>query len=60
MYNITKTADRTAAYIMELIADTEEDVASLPTHYAPGSTCIVVSPASVYILNSKKKWVKLG
>jgi hypothetical protein len=41
------------------VADTDADVTNLPTDAAPGSTCIVASPISVYILNTKKEWIKL-
>lgn len=41
------------------VADTDADIASLPTDVAPGSTCIVTSPTSVYMLNTNKEWIKL-
>lgn len=59
-YNITKSGDNTSIYVTELIADSKEDVQSLPTHYAPGSSCLVIGPpACVFMLNSEKKWVEL-
>lgn len=60
MYNITKQADHTTAYVVELVADSEDDIQSLPTYYEPGSSCLVINPASVYILSNEKVWVKLG
>ena len=40
-------------------ADTVADVANLPTTDKPGSTCLVISNSSVYILNTQKVWVEL-
>ncbi len=60
MVSIIKQNDDTAAYVIEYIADTEADVADISTtNIFPGSTCIVAETANVYILNSKKEWVKL-
>ena len=59
MYSVTKNQDSTQPYVTELIADTPDDVATLPTHYTPGSTCLVVSNSSVYVLNNQHKWVEL-
>lgn len=59
MYSVIKTADTSQPYVMEFVADTPEDIASIPTTYTPGSTIIVASDASVYMLNNKHEWVKL-
>ncbi len=56
MYSTIKTGDKQSPYVVELIADTDEDISTLPTHYAPGSTCIVVASSSVYVLNNQKEW----
>ena len=37
----------------------ETDIKDLPVDVQPGSTCIVVNPTSVYMLNTKQEWVKL-
>ena len=60
MFRLYKQNDDTQAYVTEYVADTESDVADLPTDVYPGSTCIVAATASVYILNASKEWVKLG
>ena len=59
MVSQVKTKDTTATAVVELIADTDADVTSLSTHYAPGSTCIVVASSSVYILDNTKTWKML-
>lgn len=59
MINVIKQNDNISAYVTEFIADTEADIAELPKDVFPGSTCIVAETANVYILNSKKEWVKL-
>lgn len=40
------------------IVDSDDDVANLPdeTETAFGSICLVISPASVYIMNSSGVW----
>lgn len=60
MYRLYKQNDDTQAYVTEYVADNDEDIANLPTTVYPGSTCIVASTASVYILNASREWVKLG
>lgn len=57
-YRITKN-DKDISYgIKELVCDTPEDIDNLPT-CAMGSTCLVISTAEVYMINSEKVWVKL-
>lgn len=59
-YFSTKVADKTSAYVEELLADTEADLATIPIELlSPGSTCIIADTATVYILNTKKQWVLL-
>ena len=45
--------------IMEYVVDTVEDIATLPTTGAMGSTAIVIATSEAYMLNSKKEWVKM-
>ena len=59
MFSVTKNSDTTQPYIVEITADTEADVAKLPTHYTPGSTCLVIAESKVYILNHNHEWVEL-
>ena len=55
MYRLYRQNDDTQAYVTEYVADTDTDVADLPTDVYPGSTCIVADSASVYILNASKQ-----
>lgn len=62
MFRIIKQNDDVQKNIKEFVADTEADVADLPTssnEVDPGSTCIVVATSNVYMLNNQKEWVKL-
>lgn len=57
MYYITRNADKSAAYVAELIADTDADVQDIPVDlYEPGTTCIVIENSTVYMLNTQKEW----
>lgn len=58
MYQIIKSDNDIAYGIKEFVCDTEKDLALLP-NCAMGSTAIVIETATVYIKNSKNKWVKL-
>lgn len=57
MYHIIKSADRSAPYVTELVADTDADVQNIPVDlYDPGTTCIVIENSTVYMLNTQKEW----
>lgn len=58
MYKITSNDGDIAYGVKEFACDTPEDIQTLPA-CGMGSTCIVISTAEVYMLNSKKEWVKL-
>lgn len=58
-YRVYKQNDNISAYVTEFVADTEADIANLPTTVYPGSTCIVAENAKVFILNASKQWVEL-
>jgi hypothetical protein len=57
MFNIMKQGDHFTAYITEFAADSEADVANLPTTVAPGSSCIVIETSNVYMLNNNREWM---
>lgn len=62
MIKIIKQNEHTSVYVTEFVADTEDDIKDLPTEPSkvyPGSTCIVVATASVYMLNNQQEWIKL-
>lgn len=58
MYKLVSNDGDVSYGIKEFVCDTPEDIVTLPSCQM-GSTCIVISTASVYILNSQKEWVKL-
>ena len=59
-YKITKQADRTTPYVVEIVVDSVGDAEKIKTDtYAPGSTIIVLEDSSVYMLSNKKEWKKL-
>lgn len=60
MFDVYKQNDNISAYVTEYVADTEADIADLPTTVYPGSTCIVTETSSVYMLSANHQWVKLG
>lgn len=45
--------------VNEFACDTPADIAKLPVSCAMGSTAIIISTGEVYMLNSKREWVKL-
>lgn len=59
MYNIIKEGDTTNYKVTELVLDSPEDIATLPTNVAPGSTAICISTAEVYIMNNSGEWKSL-
>ena len=60
MYRLYKQNDDVSAYVSEFVADTEADVANLPTTVYPGSLCLITSTSDVYVMDAQKKWVKLS
>ena len=52
MYKVTGNLQ---AGVVEITADTDEDVENLPTHYGVGSTCFVIDSSTVYMLNNNKE-----
>ena len=58
MYKITSNDGDVAYGLKEFVCDEPEDLKDLPS-CAMGSVAIVISTAEVYMINSKKVWVKL-
>lgn len=56
---LTSNRNSVSYGVNSYVADTETDIKDLPVDIQPGSTCIVTNPTSVYMLNTKKEWVKL-
>ena len=62
MVNYIAQGDTIAYNIIEFAVDKRDEISSLPTDIkraAPGSTCIVIEDASVWMLNSDGVWVEL-
>lgn len=58
MYSQMMSGEKVTPYLVRLVADTEDEIATLPTHYAPGSTCEVIATSNVYRLNNQGQWIK--
>lgn len=58
-YSVIQQGDTAATYVMQVAADTLEDVANLPTSWRAGSSCICLEDSSVWMLNTKKVWVQI-
>lgn len=58
-YSITQTGAKISPNVVNLVVDTDADIGSLPTHFSPGSSCIVTGSSNVYMLNNAKTWVIL-
>lgn len=56
MYSIKQQGDTVQSYVIEAVADTRADIASLPTTWAVGSTCLII----VWILGNDLIWHELG
>lgn len=52
-----RTADKTSAYVDELVVNEVADLDKIPVqNYSPGTICIVISTVSCYMLDLDKKW----
>ena len=52
---LTSNRNNTSYGVNSYVADDETDIKDLPVDVQPGSTCIVVNPTSVYMLNTKQE-----
>lgn len=59
MYSYIMQGEDITYNVVELTADTRDDVNALPTSCAPGSTCLIIEDSSVWMMNSKKQWIEL-
>lgn len=59
MFSQIQTGTKITPGLVELVVDTKNDLISVPNHYAPGSTCIVIEDSDVYMLNHEKIWTLL-
>lgn len=58
-YSLIKQDNDVAYNIREFMCDSPSDLVNLPTDAAPGSTCIVISSSTVYMLNTNKEWKEI-
>ena len=58
MYSQMMSGEKVTPYLVRLLVDTEDEIATLPTHFTPGSTCEVVATSSTYRLNNQGQWIK--
>lgn len=60
MYSIKQQGDTVQTYVIEAVADTRADIASLPTTWAVGRAGLVIEDSSVWILGNDLIWHELG
>ena len=59
-YRIIKNGDTTPGSVVEIVADTLEDITNLPTEdVGVGSTCITLEDASVRMFGNDGLWHQL-
>lgn len=63
-YSITSQSGQTTYKVTEYVVNTENDVASVPTDAASGSSILVIETGQVYMLSvmedGTKQWALLG
>jgi hypothetical protein len=61
MIVIREQSGKTATYVTDYIADTEEELEELPIspQCAKGSTCLCVENNSLYLLDGTNHWVRI-
>jgi hypothetical protein len=58
-FKVTVNGNNIQSSVCEIIADTDADIADLPTDVGVGSDCIVLESSSVYMLGSDHVWHEL-
>lgn len=64
MYSVIKNNDDSTYGITELVINTVADLASVPTSYASGSSCLCIETSDVYMLSvpdedGNKEWKRI-
>ena len=61
MYSVMKSSDNVAPYIMEYVVSTRADIDTLPVKptCAPGSACVCLEDASVWMFGDDNIWHEL-
>lgn len=58
-YSIIQQGDTVQTYMIEAMCDLRDDVQTLPTSWASGSSCLVIEDSSVWMLGLDKQWHEL-
>lgn len=58
-FYMDRQSNRNDYNLKEYIADTVDDVDSLPTTCCPGSVCFVIEGSRVFMLNNQKEWKEI-
>lgn len=58
-YNYISQGGNKQYNVVDLVVDTDADVADLPTNVAPGSTCFVVDTSKAYMFKISGEWKEL-
>ena len=58
-YSAYQNSDNLVPYYVDLVADEVADIDTLPTDFAPGSTCLVIENSSVYVLGVNGVWKEI-
>ncbi len=58
-YTVIQQGDTVQSYVLEVMCDTRQDLANLPTDWAAGSNCIVLEDSSVHMLGNDGIWHEL-
>lgn len=59
MVNYIEQSGKVQYNVVTLAVDTEADIATLSTDYAPGSTAFVIETSTAYMLNGEHIWKEL-
>lgn len=59
MYRLYANDDNITYGIKKFIVDNDNDIDKLPTSGTPGSSALVLSSSTIYILNTQQHWIKM-
>lgn len=59
MYSLIEQMGQEQYDLKDFVCDTPEDIQYLPTDCTMGSTAFIISTSEVYMINSRKEWVKV-
>ena len=59
MYRLYANDDNITHGTKKFIVDNDDDIKELPTSGTPGSSALVLSSFTIYILNTQQRWIKM-